>query len=127
MIRLSIKNTSINPEAFAFGPTNIKSVFHFTQLSAREVGHVLKGQSPITGIVFQTNDVRLRGGGGGGRSLFVWKKNWHFWTAACGFARLPGRLGDEEIHKITNFAQREAFMSKPEFVDVFCRADSQTS
>ena len=36
------QNTSINPEAFAFGPTNIKSVFHFTQLSAREVGNVLK-------------------------------------------------------------------------------------
>ena len=36
------QNTSINPEAFAFGPTNIKSVFHFTQLSAREVANVLK-------------------------------------------------------------------------------------
>ena len=35
-------DTSINPEAFAFGPTNIKSVFHFTQLSAREVANVLK-------------------------------------------------------------------------------------
>ena len=36
------QNTSINPEAIAFVPTNIKSVFHFTQLSAREVGNVLK-------------------------------------------------------------------------------------
>ena len=36
------QNTTINPEAFAFGPTNIKSVFHFTQLSAREVANVLK-------------------------------------------------------------------------------------
>ena len=40
------QNTSINPEAFAFGPTNIKSVFHFTQLSAREVGNVLNSHYP---------------------------------------------------------------------------------
>ena len=64
---------------------------------------------------------------GEGRSLFVWKKNRHFWTAACGFAWLPSRLGDEKIHNITNFAHGEAFMSKPEFVNVCCRADSQTS
>ena len=36
------QSTSINPEAFAFGQTNIKSVFHIAQLSAREVGNVLK-------------------------------------------------------------------------------------
>ena len=64
---------------------------------------------------------------GEGRTLFVWKKNRHFWTAACGFPKLPGRLGNEDIHNITNFAHGEAFMSKPDFVDVFCRADSKTS
>ena len=64
---------------------------------------------------------------GEGRSLFVWKKNRHSWTAACGFARLPGRFGDEEIHNIRNFALVNAFMPKPEFVDVFCRADSRSS
>ena len=36
------QNTSIYLEAFAFGPTNMKSVFHFTQISAREVGNILK-------------------------------------------------------------------------------------
>ena len=59
--------------------------------------------------------------------MFIWKKNWHFWTAACGFAWLPGRFGDEEIDNITNFAHVEAFMAKPEFVDVFCRADLRSS
>ena len=38
--------------------------------------------------------------------MFVWKKNRHFWTAACGFAWLPAHFGDEEIHNITNFAPR---------------------
>ena len=28
---------------------------------------------------------------------------------------------------ITNFAEVEAFIAKPEFVDVFCRADSRSS
>ena len=45
--------------------------------------------------------------------MFVWKKNRHFWTAACGFAWLPGRFGDEEIHNITNFAHVEASWPSP--------------
>ena len=42
------QNTSINPEAFPFGPTNIKSVFHFTLLSAREVGNASLSHYPTT-------------------------------------------------------------------------------
>ena len=36
-----------------------------------------KGPSPIIDIFFQTNNVRFFLGGGGGRRLFVWKKNRH--------------------------------------------------
>ena len=45
--------------------------------------------------------------------MFVWKKNRHFWNAACGFAWPLGRFGEEEILNITNFAHVEAFMAEP--------------
>ena len=58
---------------------------------------------------------------GEGRSLFIFEL---LRVVLHGFS---GRFGDEEIHNITNFADVEAFIAKPEFVDVFCRADSRSS
>ena len=49
---------------------------------------------------------------GEGRRLFLWKKNRHFWSAACGFAWLLGRFGDEEVDNITNSAHVEAFIAR---------------
>ena len=74
-----------------------------------------KGLSPITGISFQTNDVRLRGGGS---KLVRLEEKSAFWDCCVWFCMTSRSFGWRRNPLYYKLPHGEAFMSKPEFVDV---------